>query len=629
MNRSPKEKKQPGSSRQVLRPTAFLIGRFLRPYWKAVVVLIVINVAVGFLLTARPLILAPALDIFAENKTVPATGIADISLNNFGPTLTARLGLDARDVVFVGKIVVFLFLGVTLVIAASKMAAHAILVRTQTAVARDMTLALHAHILDLPLAYFHKRRAGELVSRLTHDAVKTSGSLDAVVRGILQSVAQLLVVMIVLVRTDILMSLVILGMGGVHLLITRLLGTRVRRFSTELSDRHGGVAASLMESIGGIRTVKSFSAEAYEKRKLGSEMESLRRKWIRSSVIAYIETPARMAADAVIIGIILLIIFHSIRDGRLTIQAAVLFLYLSQQAVGPLSALFSQALGMHILAGGAARIVEMFETKSSIPDGSAVGGPLQDRIVVQNASFAYEKGRRALEGVCVEIKRGEMAAVVGPSGSGKSTLADLILRFYDVQEGAIAYDGRDIREFRQSAYRRNFGVVAQDSFLFNGTIAENVTYGRPANEEDLRRALWIANAEEFVSRLPRGAETVVGDRGVRLSGGQRQRIAIARAVYSRPEILVLDEATSALDSEAERAVQKAIDRIASEMTIIVIAHRLSTILHADKIIVLSNGRVEAIGRHEDVLRKSPTYAKLYGIQFGSWEPQGEKAEAPL
>jgi ABC-type multidrug transport system fused ATPase/permease subunit len=232
-------------------------------------------------------------------------------------------------------------------------------------------------------------------------------------------------------------------------------------------------------------------------------------------------------------------------------------------------------------------------------------------------SFAHESGRPVLTDVSLEVRRGETVAIVGPSGSGKTTLADLVLRLFDVGAGAIRYDGVDIRDFTQASYRGHFGVVAQEALLFNASVRDNVAFHRPVDPEALAHALWAANAEEFVRELPQGLDTLLGDRGVRLSGGQRQRIAIARAIYARPSLLVLDEATSALDSDAEREVQKAIDRIGRETTIIVIAHRLSTIVHADRIVVLNRGRIEAVGPHPYVLEASPTYRRLHALQTAS------------
>jgi len=230
--------------------------------------------------------------------------------------------------------------------------------------------------------------------------------------------------------------------------------------------------------------------------------------------------------------------------------------------------------------------------------------------------FHHEPQKPTLHGVDLVIKKGEKVALVGPSGAGKSTLADLLLRFYDPLEGVITIDGRDLRTLRQESYRRLFGVVSQEALLFNATIRENIAYGREGvTDAEIERAARIANADGFIRELPEGYVTMVGDRGIRLSAGQRQRVAIARAIVRRPAILMLDEATSALDSESERLVQQAIDRVIRDATSVVIAHRLSTVLHADQIVVLNDKRVEAMGRHAELLERSETYARLYRLQF--------------
>jgi ATP-binding cassette, subfamily B, bacterial MsbA len=241
---------------------------------------------------------------------------------------------------------------------------------------------------------------------------------------------------------------------------------------------------------------------------------------------------------------------------------------------------------------------------------------LRDCIEFHDVSFGYGD-EPVLSGVSFEIARGEMVALVGASGVGKSTVADLLMRFHDPDSGLITLDGRDVRTFRQDDYRRLFGVVSQESLLFNTTIRDNILYGREGlDEADVVAAARIANAHGFITEFPDGYSTVVGDRGTRLSGGQRQRIAIARAVVGRPSVLVLDEATSALDSEAERAVWEAIDQAVQGTTALVIAHRLSTVLRADRIVILGRGGIEATGRHAELLQRSETYRQLHRLQFG-------------
>jgi ABC-type multidrug transport system fused ATPase/permease subunit len=600
-----------------LRSVGGLLNRFLRPYSRWLAAAVSLNVVVAFALTLRPLMLAPALDSFAGTRARPAEGLADLTLNNVGPTLAALFRLDAAGPVKMGVYAGGLFLLVTIATAALSLAAQALLTHVRGMVQRDMLVALHAHLLTLPLGYFHKRRAGELVTRLTGDVSRVAGALDVVVRQILQSTAQIVFTLAVMFRTDALFTLALLALGSVHLVITRLLKDRLYRLSLGTADRQGDVGARLLETFAGIRAIKSFAAERYESREVQAVAEAHRRAARRWGIASQLDVPIRMVADALVAAVILAITFHAVNQGRLTLQAAVLFFYLSQQFLGPMSIAFRQGLALASLRGDAARVLEMFATRSAMPDGTRTARPLEASIVLEGVSFSYEPGRPVLQDIDLEIRRGETVAVVGPSGSGKTTLADLLLRLFDVDRGAIRYDGIDIREFTQASYRSHFGVVAQDPLLFNATVRENIVFNRPADSAALTHALWAANAAEFVRELPQGLDTVLGDRGVRLSGGQRQRIAIARAIYGRPSVLLLDEATSALDSEAEREVQTAIERVGREMTTIVIGHRLSTVVHADRIVVLNRGRIEAIGPHRQVLETSRTYRRLYTLQAGA------------
>jgi ABC-type multidrug transport system fused ATPase/permease subunit len=597
-----------------------LLQRFLRPYTRWMAGVVVLNVAIGFAFTLRPLVLAPLLDVFTGGQVPPATGLSDLSLNNVGPTLTALLGFDTADPVKLGTYTAALFLLVTGAIALLSLASQLLLAHAQLMVQRDMLVALHAHLLSLPLGYFHKHRAGELVTRLNMDVPRVAGALDVMIRQILQSAAHVALTLVVMFRTDALFTLAILAMGSVHLGITRGLRNLVYRLSLRVADRQADIGARLVETFTVIRVIKSFAAEWHESRQVQAVVDAHRRAWRRARILGEVDIPIRLVADALVVAVVLVITFHAVSRGRLTLQAAALFFYLSQQFLGPLSIILRQGLSLSHTRGTAARILEMFATQSTMPDGRRAAGPLRQGLVLDRVSFAYEPGRPVLSDVDLEIRRGETVAVVGPSGSGKTTLGDLILRLYDVSVGAIRYDGTDVRDFTQASYRGHFGVVAQEALLFNATVRENVVFHRPADPEALAHALWAANAEEFVRELPQGLDTVLGDRGLRLSGGQRQRIAIARAVYGRPSLLVLDEATSALDSEAEREVQKAMERIGREMTIVVIAHRLSTVVNADRIIVLNHGRVEAIGPHLQVLETSPTYRRLYTMQTAAPAP---------
>jgi ABC-type multidrug transport system fused ATPase/permease subunit len=365
----------------------------------------------------------------------------------------------------------------------------------------------------------------------------------------------------------------------------------------------------------GIRITKTFATEKYESKKVSKVLDNFRDAAVRFGLFKYYESPMRMVADAIVIGGVIQIVFYGVASGRLTMAGAAMFVYLAQQMTVPLGDIFSKILGLTAMLGSAQRIVNVFRTTNTILDGLLEVPYLKNKISIKEISFGYDKNNPVLENISLDIEKGQMVALVGTSGAGKSTLADLILRLDDVDKGDILYDGIDIKEFKYEEYRRKFGVVFQECLLFNATVRENILLDRAEEESELQHATWAANAQDFIEALPEGLDTMVGDRGIRLSGGQRQRIAIARAIYGRPSILVLDEATSALDSESERGVQEAIDRVSREVTTIVIAHRLSTVQHADKIVILGKGRIEAVGPHSQLLDISPTYRRLCQLQF--------------
>jgi subfamily B ATP-binding cassette protein MsbA len=599
-----------------------LTSRFLRPYWRAFLTAIVLFTLAGFAKGIQPLVFAPVIETFTGSAAAPAESFSEINLNNLAPTMSSWLGMDITHKWQMILFGISCYIGIALVWSTLTTGAFLLSLRTRSLVSRDTMAFLHRHILGLPLAYFHRRRAGDFVSRLTNDAILTANSLDTVVRGIIQSTAEICIYGFMLFRTDVLLSFAIMALGSVHLGITRVLSTRLRRSTRRTFARKGFLGHQFLESIQGMRIIKSFSSERFESRRVVDAIEEYRRENVRNKTIHFAETPARHMADALLVCSALGLSFMAYNQGRLGTGGFILYVALCMRAIVPIAGLSRQILLLNKSVGGATRVTEILAYVSPLTDGPGKADELRESIELHDVDFSYDAGgRKVLDKVNLTIGKNETVALVGPSGSGKTTLADLVLRLYDPTGGNVTYDGTDIREFRQRPYRKNFGVVGQDPVLFHMSLKDNIVYSRDFDESQLKHAVTIANAEEFISHFPNGIETVVGDRGVMMSGGQRQRIAIARAVYGSPSILILDEATSSLDSKSELEVQGAIAEAVKGVTALIIAHRLSTILKADKIVVLNEGRVEAVGQHPSLLEESPTYRELYNLQFGATQFQ--------
>lgn len=597
------------------RPLIFLLNKFVRKYWRASIMLVILSVIVGFILTIQPLVLAPALDIMVVSKAKPATSFSELTLSNLGPTMLKVANIEHANMFYIIATVLAAYVAISIIAAILSFLSYLLAMWLRTSIASDMYMELQSHILSLPLSFFQKHKTGDLVSRFTQDVTGTAYSIDSATRGILQSAIQVIVSVIVLFWTDAFLALATIVISSAHMLITRLLSDRIKTRMTEQNESIGMIGSTLQEMFLTIRIIKSFVAEKFEKQRFGMDVQNVRHKTMRYVFSKHIEEPLRLMTDAVAIAVLIMMAFYALSQGRLTVSGFALFLVMGRQVIAPISMMATHVLAVSGMLGCAARVIEIFEVRNVLPDGDKKAGSLNDKISLSNVSFAYEKNRMVLENVNLDIKRGELVAIVGPSGAGKSTLSDIILRLYDPLSGQVAWDGKDLREFTQESYRKNFGVVPQEALLLNTSVRENITYGRKADEDRIANAIKIANADDFIKALPKGLDTLVGDRGIRLSGGQRQRIAIARAIYDQPSVLIMDEATSSLDSESERAVQTAIDRVIHQMTAIVIAHRLSTILNADKIVVIKDGRIEAMGPHARLLEKSVTYKHLFELQF--------------
>ncbi len=491
-------------------------------------------------------------------------------------------------------------------------------------VTADIRRSVFDHLLALSPAFFDELRTGEIISRLTNDTmlleVVVSSSASFALRNLLLLIGGL----VMLGFTSLKLTLFVLF--GIPVVVVPIiaLGRRVRGLSRQSQDRVADVAAYVDETLHEIRTVQAYSHEEHDRAQFGARVEAQ-----FGTARTRLKTRAQMIASVLFlafsgIGAILWIGGHDVAAGRLSGGALSAFVFYAVLVAGAVGAIAEMMGDLHRAAGAAERLMELL---ASTPTIAAPGGwapaklPVssQGRLTLNSVSFSYptRSGSLALNQLSLSIAPGEKVALVGPSGAGKTTLFQLLLRFYDPSTGAIYLDGQDLRNFDPNELRNAFALVPQEPVIFATTVAENVRYARPeALDTEVITACQAAYAWEFISELPQGIHTELGERGVRLSGGQRQRLAIARAVLAQRPILLLDEATSSLDAESERLVQRAIDALMHDHTTLIIAHRLATVQNVDRIIVLDHGRIIEQGTHAGLMTAGGLYAKLAALQFG-------------
>ncbi|SCK30646.1 ABC transporter transmembrane domain-containing protein [Vogesella sp. LIG4] len=489
-------------------------------------------------------------------------------------------------------------------------------------VTADMRSAVYRHVIAMSPEYFETLQTGEVLSRLTTDTTLVQTVVGTSLSMGLRNVLLMLGGLVMLAVTSPSLTGYILITLMVVVLPIMIYGRRVRALSRASQDRIADSSALAGETLNAVQTVQAFAQEDYERERFGASVT-------RGFDTALARVRARSQLTAIVIllvfGAIVFVLWlgaHAVLAGQMSSGQLAQFILYAVVTAGSIGAVAEVWGDLQRAAGATERLLALLAQRSPVlPPARPQPLPATgEGIRLQDVGFAYPSrpGMPSLDGVSLWVKPGEQVALVGPSGAGKSTLFQLLLRFYDPQVGRISINGAAVAQLDPAELRRHVGIVLQDTVIFAASALENIRYGRTeATDAEVIAAAQAAAAHDFIEKLPQGYHSFLGERGVRLSGGQRQRIAIARAILKNPPILLLDEATSALDAESEQLVQAALERAAANRTTLVIAHRLATVKQADRIVVLDAGRIVAEGRHEELLARSPLYARLAALQFGA------------
>jgi subfamily B ATP-binding cassette protein MsbA len=486
-------------------------------------------------------------------------------------------------------------------------------------VVRDIRKKIYSKSLDLPLSYYSEEKKGDLMSRMSTDVIEIEWSVMQSLEMIFREPLSVVILFTSLIFISVKLTVIILVLLPLASLIIGFLGKNLKNASRQTKETLGGLLSVIEETLGSLKVIKGFAAEE----QMRSKFNVLNERFFKQSVAVYRRTDLSSPLSEVLVtSILMLILFlggNMVFNGELSGSLFITYFALASQLVPPIKQITIAYNNLQKGIASEERINKILHADNAIQETAQPKklAHLQNEIEYKNLSFKYHKSGEGyvLQNIDLKIGKGKTVALVGQSGSGKTTMADMLPRFYDADKGELLIDGINVRDLAVKELRHLIGIVTQESVLFNDTVYNNIAFGiENASPEKVHEAARIANAHEFISTMPQGYDTIIGDRGGKLSGGQKQRLNIARAVLKNPDILILDEATSALDTESEKLVQEALSNLMRNRTSIVIAHRLSTIANADEIIVMSKGEIIERGNHEALLALNGTYRKLCDMQ---------------
>lgn len=583
-----------------------LLGKhIIKPHWKTLSVALVAVIIAGIAQLLEPWPIKIVIDYVIGVKPLPQW------INNYVVAFFGSEKLDILNFALVAALLVAILGGVMSYVEKS------LTINAGQWVMLDLRQKVYDHLQKLSLSYFDRAKTGDLLSRVTSDIDAIQSFVSTAFLGMIINVFMMLGMVGVMFYINWQFTLIALSITPLLFYQVYRLTRSIKKATREVRKKEGDVVSLIQEVLSSIRIVKAFTKENYEVERLKKETEeSIRLTLLARSLKARL-SPIVDVLTALGTCIVLwygarLVLSNQFSAGDLIVF--LLYLRMMYKPMKDLSKMIDTTSKAQI---GLERITEIMKTENQVPElpNAIVADRLKGEISFNDVHFSYDQNQLNLKGINFSVKPGQFIAFVGPTGSGKSTITSLIPRFYDVLCGKVLIDGKDVREYTIDSLRQQVSFVLQDPYLFRATIAENIAYGKVnANCEEIRRAAKLANATEFIEKLPKGFDTVIGERGVTLSFGQRQRIAIARAIIRDAPILILDEPTSGLDAASEQLVLEALERLMEGRTTIVIAHRLSTIKHADNIFVVKQGEIVESGTHDELLAQNKLYAQLYEIQ---------------